>query len=131
MLLSGCNQNNEALLKKYTPPEDEASATNYISLLRQGEFERIQHDTDPAITNAGTHDVLAGMAALIPPQEPVSIKVVGAQQFKSDDAYKINLSFEYQFPTNWLLINVALERKAGLQPSWAFTSGRSPTHWKI
>jgi hypothetical protein len=54
------------------------------------------------------------MAALIPSQEPLSVKVVGAQQFHSQDIYKINLSFECQFPTNWFLINVALQRKDGV-----------------
>jgi hypothetical protein len=120
IILSGCNQNGEGLLRQFTPPEDEASATNYISLLRQGGFEHIQKDMDSSMTNAETHDMLVKMAALIPAQEPISVKIIGAQQFNSDEIYKINLSFEYQFPTNWILINVALQRKAGITTIWGF-----------
>jgi hypothetical protein len=120
MLLSGCDRNSEKLVRAFAPPEDEATATNYISLLRQGQYEAIQKDMDASITTADTHDILVKMAALIPPQDPVSVKVIGANQFHTPDNYKINLTFEYQFPTNWLLINVALQKKDGVSSIYGF-----------
>jgi hypothetical protein len=120
MLFSGCNQNSEKRLRPFTPPEDEAKATNYISLLRQGGFDQIQKDMDASITDADTHSTLVKMGALIPPQDPVSVKVVGAHQYRTEDTYKINLTFEYQFPTNWLLINVALQKKNGVSSIYGF-----------
>jgi hypothetical protein len=120
ILFSGCNQNSEKMVRAFTPPEDEAKATNYISLLRQGGFDQIQKDMDASITDAETHSTLVKMAALIPTQDPVSVKVVGANQFHTQDTYKINLTFEYQFPTNWLLISVALQKKDGVSSIYGF-----------
>ena len=126
LILTGCNQNSERLVKQFAPPEDETKATNYISQLRQGRYEEIQKDMDASITTADTHDTLVKMAALIPPQDAISVKVVGAQQFSSQGTYKINLTFEYQFPTNWLLINVALQRKDGVSTIWGFHVKQMP-----
>jgi hypothetical protein len=112
IIFSGCNQ--DSLIKKFTPPEDEAIATNYIALLRQNKFEQIQNDMNPSIKTAFTQDLLIKMAEAIPPQDPVSVKVIGAHQVHGSDLYKINLSFEYQFPSKWLLINVAIQKKGGV-----------------
>jgi hypothetical protein len=120
IFLSGCNQNSETLVQKFTPPEDEAKATNYIAELRQGRYEEIQNDTDASIKTDDIHSRLVKMAALIPSQEPVSVKVIGANQFQSQGIYKINLTFEYQFPTNWVLINVAFQRKDGVSTIYGF-----------
>src|ERR1035441_503934 len=66
IIVSGCDRNSEKLVRAFAPPEDEAKATNYISLLRQSGFEAIQKDMDATITNADTHSTLVKMAALIP-----------------------------------------------------------------
>jgi len=120
IIFSGCNPNTEKMVKLFTPPEDEAKATNYISLLRQGRFEDIQKDMDASITGADTHATLVNMAALIPAQNSVSVKVVGANSLYSQEGSKVNLTFEYQFPTNWLLISVALQKKDGVSTIYGF-----------
>jgi len=111
-MLSGCDQ--DSLMKKFTPPEDEAIATNYIAMLRQNQFEPIQKNLDPSLKSVLTQDVLVKMAAAIPAQDPISVKVIGAQQDHYPNLYRINLSFEYQFPSKWLLINVATQKKDGV-----------------
>lgn len=58
--------------------------------------------------------MLKKMSEAIPPQDPISVKVIGAQQVRNPDLYRINLSFEYQFPSKWLLINVATQKKDGV-----------------
>lgn len=114
IIFSGCNQSKDSLIKKFTPPEDEAIATNYIALLRQNQFEPIEKDLDPSLKSVITEGMLTKMAAAIPSQDPISVKVIGAQQVRNPDLYRINLSFEYQFPSKWLLINVATQKKDGL-----------------
>ena len=114
MILSGCSQNSEESLKEFVPPEDMAQVTNYISLLRQGRIGDIQKYMDPSMRDAATHNMLAKMAAQIPRQNPISVKIVGANRSKSEGIYTSSLVFEYQFPTNWILINVILHRKAGV-----------------
>ena len=96
------------------PPADEAAATNYINLLRQGRFEPIQNDLDASIKGQLTRATLAAMTAAIPAQEPVGIKLVGSRQYNEPSVHQINLTFEYQFPTNWVVINVALQRQGGV-----------------
>jgi hypothetical protein len=113
MILSGCGD-PDSMIKKFTPPEDEAIATNYIAMLRQKQFEPIQKDLDPSLKSALTQDILLKMAAAIPTQDPISVKDIGAQQVHDSDLYRINLSFEYQFPAKWLLINVATQKKDGV-----------------
>jgi hypothetical protein len=115
IILPGCTPADPASqIKRLTPPKDQTIATNYIALLRQNKFEQIEKDLDPSIKSALTQDTLVKMAEAIPPQDPVSVKVIGAQQARGPDLYKINLSFEYQFPSKWLLINVATQKKGGV-----------------
>jgi hypothetical protein len=113
LILSGCGD-PDSMIKKFTPPEDEAMATNYIALLRQKQFGPVEKDLDPSLKSVLTQDTLAKMAAAIPAQDPISVKVIGAQQVRNSDLYRINLSFEYQFPSKWVLINVATQKKDGV-----------------
>jgi hypothetical protein len=113
MILSGCGD-PASMIKNFTPPEDEAIATNYIALLRQNQFEPIERDLDPSLKSVLTQDMLMKMAAAIPAQDPITVKVIGAQQVRNPDLYRINLSFEYQFPSKWVLINVATQKKDGV-----------------
>lgn len=111
----GCGYGDPGtLVRKFTPPEDEAIATNYIALLRQGKFEAIQKDMDPSLKDKFTSDLMGKMAAAVPKGDPLSVKVIGAHQFRDSELYQINLSFEYQFPSNWMVINVATQRKDGI-----------------
>ena len=113
MTFSGCGD-PDVLIKQFTPPEDEAIATNYIALLRQNKFEPIEKDLDPSLRGALTQETLVKMAQAIPAQDPISVKVIGAQQVRNPSFYTINLSFEYQFRSKWLLINVATQKKDGV-----------------
>ncbi|HXB59487.1 MAG TPA: hypothetical protein VNU95_07975 [Candidatus Acidoferrales bacterium] len=112
IVLSGCNQNS--LIEKFASPEDKTTATKYIALLRQKQFEPIERDLDPSLKSDLKQDTLEKMANAIPTQEPVSVKIVGAYSSQEDDIYKDDLTFEYEFPTNWLLINVATQKKSGV-----------------
>lgn len=114
LILSGCNPNQDGLLRKITPAEDEAAATNYIALLRQNRFEPILANADQSLKGVLSKDMLVKMAAAIPPQDPISVKIVGVQRFHNADASSINRSFEYQFSTNWRVINVMTQKKGGV-----------------
>jgi hypothetical protein len=149
LLLSGCDQTS--MMDKMIPPEDEATAKNYISLLRDNKFELIEKDLDPSLKAANIRQTLAGMAALIPAQQPLSVKVVGlhVSHFSSNgkSSTNTNITFEYQFPGQWLLANVATQKKDGgllivgfnvtpipdsLENHNKFTlTGKSPAHYPI
>ena len=108
--LSACSQ--AEMMKKMTPAEDERTALGYIDSLRHNQYQEIEKDLDPSIQSATMHDTLVKMAGLMPPQEPLSVKVVGVNTSFISGLRKSNITFEYQYPTQWLLINLATQ-KAG------------------
>ena len=81
LLLGGCNE--AALMKRWTPPEAEAVAREYVDLLRQGKFDQIEHDLDPSLVDSSVQDTLATMAAYFPDENPTSVKVVGVNVNRS------------------------------------------------
>ncbi|MGO8755048.1 MAG: hypothetical protein ACLQHK_07445 [Gallionellaceae bacterium] len=116
LAFSGCDQ--KSMMAKMTPPEDEGIAKNYINLLRDNKFDMIEKDFDPSIKEPNIRETLVNMAALIPAQQPISVKVVGAQvnnfSTNGQNSSNTNITFEYQFPEKWLLINLATQKKSGV-----------------
>lgn len=111
LLLFGCDQ--AALVKRFASPEDEANARRYIDLLRQGKFAQIERDLDPSLVDSNIQDTLGRMAAMIPPEGPKSIKVVGAHTFRGPDVSRTNITLEYEFPSKWVLADVTTQKKEG------------------
>lgn len=109
--LTACSQ--EELLQKFSSPEDQATAKSYIDHLRARNFDQIEKALDSSIRTADIRDRLEKMAALLPNQEPTSVKVVGAHSFSTPDAKTVNTTFEYNFGEKWLLANVAVREKQG------------------
>src|SRR6266853_3490126 len=109
--LVGCDQ--AALMKKFTPPEDESVARAYVELLRQGRFDQIEHDLDPSLIGSNIGETFSKMAAFFPADTPESVKVVGAHLFRTQESTKVDITLEYQFPSRWLLVDVVTQRKGG------------------
>jgi hypothetical protein len=107
-------------MKRWTPPGAEATARNYVELLRQGKFERIEQDLDAGITDANTRDTFAKMAALFPAGDPESVKVVGAHTFHGQGYSTADITLEYQFPSKWLIVSVATQSKASVSTVTGF-----------
>jgi hypothetical protein len=111
VMLSGCD--DATIMKQWTKPEEEQLAKRYLNLLQQNSIEQIEKDLDQSIKSPSIHDNLVKMAGLFPPQEPRSVKVVGAHSLIGSDFYRSNITFEYEYPDRWLLANVAVQKKAG------------------
>lgn len=114
MLIAGCSQ--ESMLKRFTSPEDEKVAKDYIALLQQRKFDQIENDLDPAIKakSADLHQTLLGMADMIPAQSPMSVKLVGASFLNGAKQHKSDLTYEYQYPSQSILVRVAVQKKDGV-----------------
>jgi len=108
-LLSGCGKTS--LMNLMASPSDIQNAKHYIDLLREHKFDQIQQAIDPHMRDEASVDLLARMAAIIPAQDPISTKLVGSNTFKSPGVYKSNITFEYQYPNQWVLINVAMQKE--------------------
>jgi hypothetical protein len=111
LLVVSCD--GEALIQKFSSPEDRATARAYIDQLRAREFDAIEKAADPSIKSSTLHATLEQMSNLIPAGEPVSVKVVGAQTFYEAGANSVNTTFEFDFGGKWFLINVAVKSKDG------------------
>lgn len=109
LALVGCGK--QQLLDKFTTPGEQAAAKGYIDLLRQQQYEAIEKTMDPSLTGPSIRQTLVVMSAIIPTARPISVKLIGAQRFKSAEFSTINLSFEYQYPTTWLVANVAFKQQ--------------------
>jgi hypothetical protein len=104
--------------------EDETFCRNYIENVRQRRFEQIENDLDPGASKSNAQDNLAKMAAVFPPREPASTKLVAASVIHhADSSTTSSLVFEYGFapagqptggraelnPREWLLAEAVVQ----------------------
>lgn len=107
LVAAGCNRFD--VWQKVALPGDRALATNYIELLRQRRYADIESAADPSIRGELFRDTLVRMAALIPSGAPTSVTLVGATRTNVPAWSTVNLTYEYEFPAKWLVVNVALK----------------------
>ncbi len=107
--LAGCDQ--DAMIQSFAPKEDQALASKYFSLLKNRQFDDLNKVIDPSLQNPDLKDTLSQMADLIPAVEPNRIKLIGAQQHHSSDQSTINLSYEYAYANQWLVMQIALRQQ--------------------
>lgn len=106
LLLAGC-------ARRSLTPLDTAVAESYVDLLRAHRFAQIESDMSPDLRATETGDALAVMSGALPPQQPISVKVVGADTLSAPDFRSTALTLEYQFPGKWLLASVTTEEIRG------------------
>lgn len=111
LCLIGCSK--EDLLQRFSTPEDQATAKSYIDRLRTHDIDGIENLIDPSVKEPALHAELEKMANLIPPGEPTSVKLVGAQSTRTPGASIVNSVFEYNFAGKWLLASVAVKESSG------------------
>jgi len=104
-MAAGCSQSD--MMKAMVPPADQQAAAHYVDLLRQHQFDPIETDLDSSLQTSDIHAALVRLATLFPAQDPISVKLVGANIFHSPGIDKKSISLEYQFSSRWLLVSVA------------------------
>jgi hypothetical protein len=133
VLLAGCDRDSvlkligydrARLLRMTVSEKDETFARNYIENVRQRRFEQVENDLDPSATKSEAQDNLRQMAAVFPPREPASTKLVAARVIHhADSSITSSLDFEYGFapaaqptsatteliPEEWLLAEVVVQ----------------------
>jgi hypothetical protein len=102
-----------ALLKKFTPADDDALARQYVDLLRQGKLELVEERLDPSIKNQGIRDTLSGMYYIIPSGEPISIKTVDARIVRGKDSSSSGIILEYEFAPQIMSADGTTELRSG------------------
>jgi hypothetical protein len=109
LFLSACSR--EDMLQRFSSPSEQAEARAWIDKLRARDYAAIEHAMDDGLKDDKLHSALEAMAALIPAQEPSSVKLVGAELNFSGGARIVNSTFEYEFARKWFLINVAMKEQ--------------------
>jgi hypothetical protein len=111
--LCACGCSRSKFLERAAPQGSLATANHYIDSLRQGKIFDVEFDVDPSIWNPNVHKALVRMASAIPSGDPISKKLVGVNTDSSAGVSETGITFEYEFPRQWLLINVVTRNKGG------------------
>jgi hypothetical protein len=105
LLACGCSQ--EEMVQKLASDEDRKVATQCIDTLRERNFDEIEARLDPSLKGANTRAALVQAADMIPAGKPSAVKLVGVQTQTGTDGKKANLTYQYSFGEQHLLINCA------------------------
>jgi len=108
LALVGCDQ--QAMFEKFAPKEEVAVAKRLIAQIAARDFPRVEAQLEEKLRTAETTEMLGRLAAQIPPEEPKTISVVGANTFTNDKATTYNLTLEYEYARSWMLASVVLQR---------------------
>jgi hypothetical protein len=112
-LLAACTQ--DAVIQKFTSPEEQATAKQYIEQLQNRDFSAIEHIVASGIAGPTLESTLTKMADLLPAGPPTSIQLVGAHRMSSlsDGSTTVDLTFEYRFGDRFVLADIATETTDG------------------
>jgi hypothetical protein len=108
--LAGCSQSG--ILDKIAP-DAVASAKSYFEMLRNHQYQPIQNLLNKSIKDPDLQKTLAGVAAHIPDEKPISVKTVGLHVFRNSHTCNTDVTLEYEFPSQWLLFRVISRNEDG------------------
>lgn len=105
----GCSQ--EEIVKKHVSNEEIAFAKHYFSLFADKNYEEIVKPLSQQLVTENLHSQLVQVAQLFPVDNPRDIKLIGWKFNSSTNKHKqISLTFQYEFPSSWLLATITYER---------------------
>ncbi len=110
LLMFGCSQ--KTMEEKLVPKEEVEFSKKYLSLFQAKNFEEISKPLNPKLKTQDLYSHLERVANSFPPDPPKNIELVGSHTFKSGDKWQANITFQYQFPSSWLIASINLERIA-------------------
>lgn len=108
LVSAACDQ--KAAFEKSIPKEQEKSSKDYIELLQKRDYEAVELQIDPSVRIGLLRSKLEEMAAYFPAGKPIAVQTIGAETFITPEAEIRNLTFQYQYPDKWVMVNVASSR---------------------
>ncbi|MGC9450607.1 MAG: hypothetical protein ACP5I4_04105 [Oceanipulchritudo sp.] len=101
----GCNPST--LMEDLAGDARQATATQYITQLRTGDFGPIVEDMDPEIKPDNVAALLSQMRNFFPPGDPDAVNLVGYQTRSASGQPAIhNLTYQYGFGGQWVLATI-------------------------
>jgi len=110
-LLVGCDA--EGMFEEFVPQVEAKAGMTVIAQLSARDFAAVEARLEPSLREPGLRGKLEKIADEIPPGPAKSVKTIGAQTIKGASDETFALSYEYEYPSGWMLANVVLQRKAG------------------
>jgi hypothetical protein len=105
---SGCSS---SLFRREAPAEDVDFARRYMVLFQSRAYPAIEMGMDPTIRDPQIRAKIVQMASAFPQGEPKSVQVIASTARVSGDTTTSTLSFQYEYPSRWVLADVVIERK--------------------
>lgn len=110
-LLVGCD--TEAMFEKFVPQVEAKAGMSVIAQLSARDFAAIEARLEPSLREPGLRGKLEQVAQQIPSEPVKSAKTIGFKTTKGVSDETFQLSYEYEYPSAWMIANVVLQRKAG------------------
>ncbi len=109
--LCGCDF--RSWFESFLPKEEIAYGKDFFAKLRAHDFEAVEQPLDPSVHDPKTRQKLEQLASVFPQEEPTDIAVVGSNVFTDlkTNTVTYNLTYQYEYPQQWVLANVFLERR--------------------
>ncbi|MDR4460947.1 MAG: hypothetical protein MRJ67_10615 [Nitrospirales bacterium] len=108
LTLAGCDET--VWFEQVIPKEEAEFSKNYLALFPAGDFDMIEAYIPPNLRNAKFRTTLEQIAAAFPAGNPTDIQAVGVRWRWVADTSQVHLTFQYNYPTQWLLANVTLQK---------------------
>jgi len=110
-LLMACSP--DKVMAKFIPQQEDQAARDYISQIQHHKFDFIEANMDPSLKSPSLESVLSQMSAQFPDESVKSSKIVGANTITVNDTKQVNLTYEFEYASKWLLINIITKSEKG------------------
>lgn len=107
VLLSSCNKDNNS---NSMEASEVKFSKEYITLFQNKNYEEIKKSLNTQLLNQQLQSQLENVAKYLPNEQPKSIELIGHHTLISGDLFKADLTFQYEFSSSWLIINLILEK---------------------
>lgn len=110
LVLASCTY--EDMMDKFIPKEEAKMAEDYLTKLREKDFEYIKSKLSDELKPRVTDELLVQLAEYFRGGELISTEIIGSRVHVFNGVWQGNFTFEYHFSEGWNLANAAF-RKAG------------------
>ena len=111
IIASSCSY--DKISEKIIPSEESQFAKEYISKLKEKEFEYIKSLMSPEVLSQVDDELLLNMANYFRSGEPISTEIIGSHVNIVNGQWYGNFTFEYKFETGLNIANAALKKIDG------------------
>jgi len=110
LALAACDP--QQMMRAFVPEKEAALGKSYVEDIRLRNFAPVKAVIDQQYQDSSLDAKLEQMARGFPAGEPKSVKIVGSNTVTFNGQTTYNFTFEYEFPSRWVLGHVYF-KKAG------------------